>query len=80
MPASRFLKYFFDAQLGNDEGACVGHIGCGVAAFVHILVPKDGGAVVAAEGKVKASVGQDFVDESQVIQEFEAAGLESFSS
>jgi hypothetical protein len=51
-----------------------------VAAFVHVLVSKDGGAVVAAEGEVKASVGKDFVDEPEVVEEFESAGLESFSS
>jgi hypothetical protein len=51
-----------------------------VTAFVHILVSKDGGAVVAAEGQVKSSVGQDFVDEPEVVEEFEGAGLQSFSS
>jgi hypothetical protein len=47
---------------------------------VHVLVTKDGGAVVAAEEEVKASVGQDFVNEPEVVEEFKGAGLESFSS
>jgi hypothetical protein len=71
-------QYFFDAKLGDDEGAGVGNSWRGVAAFMHILVSKDGGSTVAAEGKVKASVGQDFVDESQVVEKFEGAGLQSF--
>jgi hypothetical protein len=50
-----------------------------MAAFVHILVPEDGGAVVSAKGKVEASVGNNFVDDSQVIEDFEASGLEAFS-
>ena len=37
-PARRFLQYLFDAKLGDDEGARIGHIGRGVAAFVHVLV------------------------------------------
>jgi hypothetical protein len=44
------------------------------------LVAKDGGPIVAAEGKVKASVGEDFVDEPEVVDEFEGAGLEPLSS
>jgi hypothetical protein len=51
-----------------------------MTAFVHVFVAKDGGAIVAAEGKVKATVGEDFVDEPEVVQEFEGAWLESFSS
>jgi hypothetical protein len=51
-----------------------------VAAFVDILVAQDGGSIVAAEGKVKASVGQDFVDEPEVVEEFEGAGLESLAA
>jgi hypothetical protein len=51
-----------------------------MTAFVHVLVSKDGSAVVAAEGEMKASVGKDLVDEPEVVEEFEAPGLESFSS
>jgi hypothetical protein len=71
---------FFDAELGNDENAGVRNIGGWVAACVHIEVAEDGGAIVAAEGKVKASVGKDVVDDSQVVEEFETARLQSFSS
>jgi hypothetical protein len=46
-----------------------------MAAFMDVLVSQDGGAVIAPEGKVKASVGQDLVDEPEVVKELESAGL-----
>jgi hypothetical protein len=66
--------------LENDETARIRHFGRGLAALVHVEVAKDGGAVVAAERKVEASVGQDLVDDSQVLQDFETAGLQPFSA
>ena len=74
-----FSQNLFDAELRNDENACIGDFGRGVSAFVRVEIAEDGGAVVAAEGQVEASVGEDLVDDAQVIQEFETAGLESFS-
>jgi hypothetical protein len=46
-----------------------------MAAFMDVLVSQHGGAVIAPEGKVKASVGQDLVDEPEVVEELESAGL-----
>ncbi len=77
--ARRFLRISSTRHWGMMSVAGIGYIGCGVAICVHIKVPKDSGAVVAAEGKVKASVGKDLVDDSQVIQDFETAGLQPFS-
>ena len=46
---------------------------------MHVEVAEDSGAVIAAKGKVEAPVGQDLVDDSQVLQDFETAGLQPFS-
>ena len=73
-------QQLFDAELGDDENAGIRPIGRGVAAFVYIEVAKDRGAIVAAEGKMEASVGEDLVDDSQVIEEFETAGLQALAS
>src|SRR5580692_283826 len=70
----------FDAKLRNEEDAGIGHLRSWLTLCVEIDVPQGSGAVVASERKVKASVGKDLVNDSQVIQYFKTAGLQAFAA
>ncbi len=78
--AEELPQQLFDAELGDDENAGIRPIGCGVAAVVYIEVAEDGRAIVTAEGEMEASVGEDLVYDSQIIEQFETAGLQALAS
>src|SRR6185437_4545784 len=67
----------FNAPLRNDQRTCIRDIRRRVAAFVHVTIAENFGAVVATKRQVKAAAGEDFVDDSKVIQNFHAARLQA---
>ena len=70
-------EIFFDAPLRCDQWARVRRAGSGIAAFVHITFDEKSIAIVGTDGQVKLADAEHVVDDAEVVEDFEAAGLET---
>lgn len=70
-------KNLFYAPLGNNERTGIRDFRCRLSSFVNVPIAQHLCAFIASRRQVKEAVSQNHIDHSEVIQDLQAAGLQT---